>query len=63
MKYVPQEAGDAESLVERLTQRLQHANSAVVLAAMRVILYLTNYIADEGFVDNVFKKCGPPLGN
>lgn len=34
--YRPQDAREAESIVERVTPRLQHANSAVVLSAVKV---------------------------
>ena len=37
-KYVPEEAKDAERIIERVMPRLQHANSAVVLSAIKVIL-------------------------
>eukprot|EP00578_Thalassiosira_sp_NH16_P018230 CAMPEP_0181115134 /NCGR_PEP_ID=MMETSP1071-20121207/21272_1 /TAXON_ID=35127 /ORGANISM="Thalassiosira sp., Strain NH16" /LENGTH=926 /DNA_ID=CAMNT_0023199325 /DNA_START=68 /DNA_END=2848 /DNA_ORIENTATION=+ len=37
-KYTPAEAREAEGIVERVTPRLQHANSAVVISAVKVIL-------------------------
>lgn len=33
--YRPQDAREAESIIERVTPRLQHANSAVVLSAIK----------------------------
>ncbi|KAJ3059374.1 AP-1 complex subunit beta-1, partial [Podochytrium sp. JEL0797] len=41
--------------------RLQHANSAVVLSAIRVVLYMTNYILKDEIVNSFFKRIGPPL--
>ena len=34
--YKPRDSKDAESIVERVTPRLQHANCAVVLSAVKV---------------------------
>ena len=36
--YKPRDGKDAESIVERVTPRLQHANCAVVLSAVKVRL-------------------------
>lgn len=36
--YTPGDARDAEGVVERVLPRLQHANAAVVLSAIKVIL-------------------------
>lgn len=36
--YAPANSKDAESIIERVSPRLQHANSAVVLSAVKVIL-------------------------
>lgn len=35
-KYKSKDARDAENIVERITPRLQHANCAVVLSAVKV---------------------------
>jgi vesicle coat complex subunit len=53
---------DAEILADRVAPRLQHANSAVVLTAIRVILYFTNYILRDEVVDTLYRKLGAPLG-
>ncbi|KAJ3296160.1 AP-1 complex subunit beta-1 [Rhizoclosmatium sp. JEL0117] len=59
--FVPQEHGDAEVVAERVMPRLQHANSAVVLSAIRVVLYMTNYILKDDIVNSFFKRIGSPL--
>ncbi|KAH9883764.1 AP-2 complex subunit beta [Xylariomycetidae sp. FL2044] len=61
MSYVPQEAGEATLLAEKIAPRLSHSNSAVVLTCIRVILYLMNYIADEKQVSALCRKLSPPL--
>jgi AP-2 complex subunit beta-1 len=53
---------DAEQLAERVSVRLSHANSAVVLTTIKVILYLMNYMEDEAFIRSLERKMGPPLG-
>lgn len=62
MNFVPQDATDAELLAERISVRLQHANSAVVLTTIKVILYLMNYIPDQERIDALCRKLSPPLG-
>ncbi|CAG8567548.1 12509_t:CDS:10 [Dentiscutata erythropus] len=54
MSYVPQEMGDAEVLAERISPRIQHANSSVVLTAVKVIMYLMNYMTKEEDIANLF---------
>ena len=43
--------------------QLQHANSAVVLTTIKVLLYLMNYMDNKKLVDHICKKMGPPLGS
>jgi vesicle coat complex subunit len=62
MYYVPQEQGDAEMLAERIAPRLQHANSAVVLTCVKVMMYLMNYMKDENDILTFCRKLSPPLG-
>ncbi|KAI9817922.1 MAG: hypothetical protein M1832_004542 [Thelocarpon impressellum] len=61
MSYVPQDTADAALLAERISPRLSHSNSAVVLTCIRVILYLLNYIADEKQISSLCRKLSPPL--
>lgn len=61
MFFVPNDFADAEILAERIAVRLQHSNSAVVLTATKVILYLMNYIASSEFKEGLCKKLSGPL--
>jgi vesicle coat complex subunit len=61
MSYVPQDTAEALLLAERISPRLSHSNSAVVLTCIRVILYLMNYIADEKQISALCRKLSPPL--
>jgi hypothetical protein len=49
-------------MADRIVVQMQHANSAVVLTAIKVLLYLMNYMEDRKIMDYVCKKMGPPLG-
>eukprot|EP00884_Botryococcus_braunii_P018680 jgi/Botrbrau1/5496/Bobra.27_1s0033.1 len=59
--YPGSDAKDAESIVERVTPRLQHANCAVVLSAVKVILKQLDIIDDDNVKKNMLKKMAPPL--
>lgn len=62
LSFTPQSPNEAEQLGERISIRLQHANSAVVLTTIKVLLYLMNYMEDESFISSLERKMGPPLG-
>jgi vesicle coat complex subunit len=50
-------------MAERIVVQLQHANSAVVLTTIKVLLYLMNYMENRRLVEYCCKKMGPPLGS
>ncbi|EPS65048.1 hypothetical protein M569_09731, partial [Genlisea aurea] len=60
-KYKATDARDAENIVERVTPRLQHANCAVVLSAVKMILLQMELITSTDVVRNLCKKMAPPL--
>lgn len=49
-RYKAKDARDAESIVERVTPRLQHANCAVVLSSVKVIMQQLELITSTGEV-------------
>ncbi|PPQ78078.1 hypothetical protein CVT25_015612 [Psilocybe cyanescens] len=61
LRYIPSRHADAENMAERIIVQLQHANSAVVLTTIKVILYLMNYMENRRLMDYCCKKMGPPL--
>ncbi|KIK95885.1 hypothetical protein PAXRUDRAFT_826547 [Paxillus rubicundulus Ve08.2h10] len=61
LRYVPEQHADAEMMAERVIVQLQHANSAVVLTTIKVLLYLMNYMQNRRLIDYICKKMGPPL--
>lgn len=60
-KYKADDAREAENIVERVTPRLQHANCAVVLSAVKMILQQMELITSTDVVRNLCKKMAPPL--
>jgi len=59
--YEPSSSNDAESITERVTARLSHANSAVVLAAIKVILKAMEFVENSEMLRVLAKKLNPPL--
>lgn len=50
------------SICERITPRLAHANAAVVLSAVKVLMKLMEMLSSESdFVTTLTKKLAPPL--
>lgn len=59
--YIPSDSKEAESIVERITPRLAHANPAVVLSAIKVIIKYLDLITAADIVRNVVKKVAPSI--
>lgn len=59
--YSPADAREAEGIIERVTPRLQHANSAVVMSAVKVVLRYLDEVTNQEVVRTVCKKLAPPL--
>jgi len=62
-KYTPADGREAEGIIERVTPRLQHANSAVVMSAVKVILSYMEMMGNQNSdaVRNLTRKLAPPL--
>jgi|TARA_B110000091_G_scaffold145878_1_gene155588 AP-1 complex subunit beta-1 len=59
--YEPRDAREAEVIIERVTPRLQHANSAVVMSAVKVIMRYMAIIDDDSVLRTLSRKMAPPL--
>lgn len=60
--YSPKDDREAQSICERITPRLAHANAAVVLSAVKVLMKFMEMLAAESdFVSTLTKKLAPPL--
>jgi AP-1 complex subunit beta-1 len=60
--YTPKDEREAQSICERITPRLAHANAAVVLSAVKVLMkYMEMMVQETDFVNNLSKKLAPPL--
>lgn len=60
-QYTPQDSREAEGIIERVTPRLQHANAAVVMSAVKVILRYLDDVENQEVVRSISKKLAPPL--
>lgn len=60
-RYTPQDSKEAEGIIERVSPRLQHANSAVVMSSLKVILRYMDEISNQETIRTVSKKLAPPL--
>lgn len=61
--YSPKDEREAQSICERITPRLAHANAAVVLSAVKVLMKLMEMLGhgDTEFCNTLSKKLAPPL--
>lgn len=60
--YSPRDEKEAQSICERVTPRLSHANAAVVLSAVKVLMKLMEMMVQGSqFIQNLVKKLSPPL--
>lgn len=61
--YQPQSEQEAQNICERVTPRLSHANAAVVLSAVKVLMkFMEIMSADSQYYGQLIKKLAPPLG-
>ena len=60
--YVPKDEREAQSICERITPRLAHANSAIVLSSVKVIMKLMEMMdPNSEVVSMLVKKLAPPM--
>jgi len=59
--YRPEDKREAENIIERVAPRLKHANTAVVLSAVKIILQYMNVLDDADLEKRLCRKMAPPL--
>ncbi|XP_028391800.1 LOW QUALITY PROTEIN: AP-1 complex subunit beta-1-like [Dendronephthya gigantea] len=59
--YNPRDDKEAQSVCERVTPRLSHANAAVVLSAVKVLMKYMEILEGSPFTQSLIKKLAPPL--
>eukprot|EP00794_Sanderia_malayensis_P001226 gene1226-1347_t len=60
--YTPKDEKEAQSICERVTPRLSHANAAVVLSAVKVLMKFMEMMTQSSqFMTSLTKKLSPPL--
>ena len=61
--YQPSDEQEAQNICERVTPRLSHANAAVVLSAVKVLMKFMEMMESESqYFTQLIKKLAPPLG-
>jgi vesicle coat complex subunit len=60
--YQPTDDKEAQSICERVTPRLSHANAAVVLSSVKVLIKMMELLPqDSTYLTNLTRKLAPPL--
>ena len=60
-EYHPADPREAQSICERVTPRLSHANAAVVLSTIKVLMRFMELIPDVDYKTGLLRKLSPPL--
>lgn len=60
-RYRTNDIDEAEHICERVMPQFQHANAAVVLGAIRVIMIHIKHVQREDLLKNLTRKMAPPL--
>ena len=63
MTLDPKDGEEACLFAERISPRLQHANSGIVMACVRVVLYLSSHAPTAAKMNQLVAKCSSPMGN
>uniref|UniRef100_A0A915DZY5 AP complex subunit beta n=1 Tax=Ditylenchus dipsaci TaxID=166011 RepID=A0A915DZY5_9BILA len=60
--YQPKDEREAQNICERISPRLAHANAAVVLSTVKVLMKLINILPENSdFITQLVKKLAPPM--
>uniref|UniRef100_A0A1I7ZGW8 AP complex subunit beta n=1 Tax=Steinernema glaseri TaxID=37863 RepID=A0A1I7ZGW8_9BILA len=60
--YTPKDEREAQNICERISPRLAHANAAVVLSTVKVLMKLVNMLPENAeFIAQLTKKLAPPM--
>ncbi|PAV88047.1 hypothetical protein WR25_20299 [Diploscapter pachys] len=60
--YRPRDEREAQNICERISPRLAHANAAVVLSTVKVLMKLVDLLPnDSDFIAQLTKKLAPPM--
>ena len=59
--YLPKDPLEAESIMERVSSRLAHTNSAVALSSIRLIIRYMDYLSNAETIRTYNNKISAPL--
>ena len=62
-RYSPVDPREAESIIERVVARLNHRNSSVALAAIRVLVKYLDFVTSQSFIRSTCKRMSQPLAS
>lgn len=61
-RYTPRDGRDAKTIIDKVLPVLQHANSAVVMGAVRIIMVYLDHVDNKEYAKTLIQKLRPPLG-
>jgi len=59
--YTPRDSNEAEIIVERVSPRLNHANAAVILSSIKLMMHCLPFITNDSIKQGLPKKLSPSL--
>lgn len=60
-RYDPETSAEAEMIIDRVTPRLAHANPAVVISAVKLVLKYMDFLSNNDSIRSLSKKLGASL--
>jgi len=60
-RYTPRDSREAKTIIDKVLPVLQHANSAVVMGAVRIIMVYLDHIDNKEYAKILIQKLRPPL--
>ena len=61
MTFEPKDAEEALLCAEKVCPRLQHSNSGIVMASVRLIIYLASFAPTASKMNQLITKCSSPM--
>lgn len=61
-RYRTTDVDESEHICERVMPQFQHANAAVVLGAVKVIMIHIKHVQRDDLIKSLSRKLAPPLG-
>ena len=59
--YTPQDAAEAENVIERIAPRMAHSNSAVVLSSVKILMKMMDFCSNSETIRSLSRRLAPNL--